>query len=252
MDRDAALAAVANHPGWYHTLDLGGGVVVQGSVDVRPFVKRALPRSLAGKRCLDVGTFDGFWAFAMEDRGAASVVGIDVDDTTQLEHPPLDRERNIAAARASGVVPGDGFRIAAAARGSRARRVSCNVYDLDADAIGGQVDFVLVGAILQHLRDPVRALERVRGVLAPGGTAVLVETVSTRLSLLQPRTPVGEFRPAMPDNRFTWWVPNLSLLRAWPTAAGMPPVSKVPVLHRPLRGNGKGDWVAAVTVRPAP
>lgn len=251
MDRDQALAAVPEHPGWYHTLDLGGGVVVDGSADMRPLAPRALPSSLAGRRCLDVGTFDGFWAFEMEARGAASVVAIDVDDPATLEHPPLRRESNLADFARSRVLPGDGFRLAAAARGSSVRRVTCNVYDLDAERIGGQVDVVLVGAILQHLRDPVRALERVRSVLAPGGRAILVETVSARNTLLHPRTPVGEFRPAMPHNRFTWWVPNLSLLRAWPTAAGMPPVSRRPVLHRPLRGAGRGDWMAVVTVAPA-
>lgn len=251
MDRDAALQAVRDHPGWYHSIDLGGGQSVDGFVDLRPFLRRALPTTLAGRRCLDVGTFDGFWGFAMEDRGAASVVGIDVDDTTELEHPPLHRDANVAASRASRIVPGVGFRLAAAARGSAVRRVSCNVYDLTVDAIGGPVDFVVVGTILQHLRDPVHALERVRSVLAPGGSAVLVETISTSLTLRHPRRPVAEFRPAMPDNRFTWWAPNLSLLRAWPTAAGMPPTSRLPVLHRPVRGAGTGDWVAAVRVAPA-
>jgi len=251
VDRYAALQAVRKHPGWYHSIDLGDGKQVDGFVDLRPFLRRSLPTDLRGKRCLDIGTFDGFWGFAMEDRGAKSVVGIDVDDTSQLEHPPLHRTDNISVARASGVVPGVGFARAAAARGSTMCRVCCNVYDLDADAIGGPVDFVVVGTILQHLRDPVRALERVRAVLAPGGSAVLVETVSMSLTLQHPRRPVGEFRPAMPDNRFTWWAPNLSLLRAWPTAAGMPPTSRVPVLHRPVRGAGRGDWVAAVTVAPA-
>lgn len=250
MTTQDALAALADHPGWYHTVDVAPGVTTQGLADLRPFTGRALPRSLAGKRCLDVGTFDGFWAFAMEDRGAASVVAIDVDDTSDLEHPPLRREANLAAARASGIVPGVGFRLIAAARGSHARRVTCNAYDLDVDAIGGPVDFVLVGAILQHLRNPVRVLERVRSVLAPGGCAVLVETISTRLTLQHPRRPVAEFRAAMPDSEFTWWVPNLSLLRAWPTAAGMPPTSRRPVLHRPVQGSGRGDWVAAVRVAP--
>lgn len=251
MDREQALQAVRRHSGWYHTIDLGGGDQTEGFVDLRPFLRRSLPRSLAGRRCLDVGTFDGFWGFAMEDRGASSVVGIDVGDSSQLEHPPLRRADNLAAAHASAVPHGTGFSLAAAARGSRMRRVCCNVYDLDADAVGGPVDFVLVGTILQHLRDPVRALERVRSVLAPGGSAVLVETISTSLTLRHPRRPVGEFRPAMPDNHFTWWVPNLSLLRAWPTAAGMPPTSRLPALHRPVQGAGRGDWVAAVTVAPA-
>jgi hypothetical protein len=41
------------------------------------------------------------------------------------------------------------------------------------------------------------------------------------------------------------------MLKAWPTAAGMPPTSRLPVLHRPVRGAGKGDWVAAVRVAPS-
>ncbi len=250
MDREAARAAVTAHPGWYHTIDLGRGLLTEGFTDLRAFAPRALPGSLAGRRCLDVGTFDGFWAFEMERRGAASVVAIDVDGSEALEHPPLRRAANLAAARASGVVPGVGFAVAAEVLGSAARRVSCNVYDLDTEAIGGPVDFVLVGAILQHLRDPVRALQRVRAVLAPGGCAVLVETVSSRLTLVHPRRPLGEFRAARADSAFTWWVPNLSLLRAWPTAAGMPPVSRRPVIARAVQGSGRGDWVAAVRVSP--
>src|ERR1700730_10047735 len=57
---------------WYHTLDLGNGVVTPGFVDHREQVaQHQFPASLAGKRCLDVATFDGFWAFEMEKRGAA-------------------------------------------------------------------------------------------------------------------------------------------------------------------------------------
>ncbi|MDP9100555.1 MAG: hypothetical protein M3N21_00155, partial [Actinomycetota bacterium] len=91
MDREEAVAALRAHPGWYHSMDLAPGVTTSGFTDLRAFSSRALPASLAGGRCLDVGTFDGFWAFEMERRGAASVVGIDVDDTEQLEHPPLRR-----------------------------------------------------------------------------------------------------------------------------------------------------------------
>jgi hypothetical protein len=54
---------IARYP-WYHTLDLGGGVVARGMFDHRGFEDRyGLPRDLSGRRCLDVGTMDGFWAF---------------------------------------------------------------------------------------------------------------------------------------------------------------------------------------------
>ena len=45
------------------------------------------PQSLRGKRCLDVGTYDGFWAFEMERRGAAEVVAVDVLDHARWDWP---------------------------------------------------------------------------------------------------------------------------------------------------------------------
>ena len=77
--------------GWYHTIELAPGQETEGMFDLRPFVDRyGLPESLAGKRCLDVGTWDGFWAFEMERRGG-EVVGIDLDDERLLDYPPRRR-----------------------------------------------------------------------------------------------------------------------------------------------------------------
>src|SRR3954454_13821602 len=73
---------------WYHTIDLGSGVVTPGEYDLRPILGRVpLPRSLTGMRCLDVGTHDGFWAFEMERRGAERVLAIDLDDPARLDWP---------------------------------------------------------------------------------------------------------------------------------------------------------------------
>jgi SAM-dependent methyltransferase len=215
-------------------MDLAPGVATTGIADLRPFLARALPPSLAGLRCLDVGTFDGFYAFALEDRGAGEVVGIDVADPTELEHPPLTRERNLRDAATSGINPGEGFALAAAARRSSARWVHCNVYDLTPEAVGGPVDYVVVGTILQHLRDPVRAMQRVHDVLVPGGRGVMIETVSTALTLLEPRRAVASFRAAAPTNLFSWWVPNLNAIKSWARAAsltvppGVPPTYRIP------------------------
>ena len=81
---DSLRAALARQ--WYHTIELAPGVVTPGWFDTRPVsAKIPMPPSLAGKRCLDVGTFDGFWAFEMERRGAAETVGIDVLDPMQWD-----------------------------------------------------------------------------------------------------------------------------------------------------------------------
>ena len=63
-----------------------------GWFDTRATVRKVpLPASLAGKRCLDVGTWDGFWAFEMERRGAESVLAIDLQDQDQWDWPPETR-----------------------------------------------------------------------------------------------------------------------------------------------------------------
>jgi hypothetical protein len=46
-----------------------------------------IPEDLSGKRCLDVATMDGFWAFEMERRGAASVTALDLEDPDELDWP---------------------------------------------------------------------------------------------------------------------------------------------------------------------
>jgi tRNA (mo5U34)-methyltransferase len=63
-------------------------VVTPGWIDTRAVAGRIpLPFSLAGQRCLDVGTFDGFWAFEMERRGAAEVIAIDILDPAKFDWP---------------------------------------------------------------------------------------------------------------------------------------------------------------------
>ena len=82
----AALADRVAARDWYHTLELAPGVVTPGWFDLRDMPdKVGLPASLAAQRCLDVGTFDGFWAFAMERRGAAEVVAADVPDPAEWD-----------------------------------------------------------------------------------------------------------------------------------------------------------------------
>src|SRR5260370_705542 len=59
---------------WYHTLELAPGVVTPGWFDLRPVADKLPWPDLTGRPCLDVGTFDGFWAFAMARRGGLAHV----------------------------------------------------------------------------------------------------------------------------------------------------------------------------------
>lgn len=204
---------VADHD-WYHTLDLAPGVVTPGWFDHRPIVTKVpLPARLEGRRCLDVGTFDGFWAFEMERRGAAEVVAIDVLDPGRWDWPAGSSSETVAAlaARHAG---GRGFDLARRVLGSAVVRHDLSVYDLDPRRLG-EFDVVYVGSLLIHLRDPVGALLRVGSVCR--GELVLVDNVDWTLSRLFPRRCVagldGRGRP-------WWWKANAAGLVRIVEAAG--------------------------------
>jgi tRNA (mo5U34)-methyltransferase len=147
---------------WYHTIDLGDGVVTPGFVDHRDQVRLyGLPDSLAGMRCLDVATFDGFWAFEMEKRGAAEVVGIDVYSLADCDFPTNWRREYLGAQKLT--VKGSGFAYAKRARNSTAQRRVLSVYELSPRTVG-TFDFVFMSDLMLHLREPLRALEAVWSV----------------------------------------------------------------------------------------
>ena len=199
---------------WYHSIELPNGLLTPGLYDLTSAVPHSLlPASLRGRRCLDVGTHDGFWAFEMEARGADDVVAIDLDDSAQFQFrhpvPPLDLiEQDIA-------VRTHAFKTAQAARRSQVRRESISVYDLEVARLG-TFDFAFIGTLLHHLRDPVGALLAIRRVVT--GELIVNGVFSISKSILFPRTPVAELLPsALPS---FWNIPNLVALQSQLNAAG--------------------------------
>jgi tRNA (mo5U34)-methyltransferase len=238
----AARAAIDENPVWYHTLELAPGAVTPGHVDLRRVAAKVLPDDLSGKRALDVGTFDGFWAFELEQRGA-EVVAIDVESVDAGQLIPIKRERIERVTHELDIQLGRGFRIACELLGSRARRVVCDVVDLTPEAIGGPVDVAFMGALLVHLRDPVAALERVRESLVPGGELYQLEPISLWLSMLHPRRPVAHLQTLETD--FNWWLANRAALSAWLRTAGFIDVRRLGI-HRPPERKPMRNWYQAI------
>jgi tRNA (mo5U34)-methyltransferase len=214
---------------WYHTLELPGGELTPGWFDTRSAVDRVpWPRpTLDGLRCLDVGTWDGFWAFEMERRGAAEVVAIDVPDPRGWDWPARATPTGMAML---GVMKGEdrAFDVAARALGSSVRREDLSVYELSRERLG-RFDLVFVGSLLLHLRDPVGALERVRSVCA--GALVLAETVELASSLRWPRRPVARLEG---HDAPWWWQPNVATVRRMVRAAGFEVVAGTGLYFVPL------------------
>ena len=237
MDR-SSLAAEVNRYSWYHTLDLGDGVVTSGVFDHRPVLARyPVPADLSGLRCLDVGTMDGFWAFEMERRGAAEVVAIDLEDPERLDWPRSLRATN---EKTMDIEKPLRFELARDALGSNVERVLRSVYELDDDL--GTFDFVFCGDLLLHLKDPITAVENLYRVCR--GSATVCTTIT--------RYRWGR-RRALADfdgiDEFQWWTLSQAALERMMRAAGfarvegakpfeVPPTAGGP--WRGLRGAARG------------
>jgi tRNA (mo5U34)-methyltransferase len=225
----AALQAEVDRYPWYHTLELGEGVKTKGMFDHAPVLQHyPIPDDLSGMRCLDVATMDGYWAFEMERRGAASVTALDLEDPEELDWPASLRaghEKTMDETKA------ERFALAKERLGSNVERVLLSAYDLGPEL--GTFDFVFCGDLLLHLKDPITPVENIRSVCT--GSAVIANVIT--------KFRFNESRPmAILDgiDTFTWWTTNLEGLIRIVRAGGFARVEPGETFELPYREGG--DW----------
>lgn len=193
---------------WYHTIELPQGIVTPGTYDHRPLLPRyGIPQDLLGKRALDVATFDGFWAFEMERRGA-DVVATDVGRFSESDFPPPVRE--VLVGEGLDRETGTGFRIAHRALKSKVERIERSVYELDPEDLG-TFDLVHVADLLLHLESPLAALRSIRRVTS--GMALITDCFDPKLD--------GEVTRYLGGwASVPWWLPSLDTLAQMVLDAG--------------------------------
>jgi tRNA (mo5U34)-methyltransferase len=215
VDPDTAREAVESVRLWYHTMELAPGVVTPGWFDLRPIVDRLPWPDLRGKRCLDIGPWDGFLSFEMERRGASEVVALDISSHEEWDWPAVARHKGPEALREmAGVEVGVGFQTALRVLSSKVERLESNVYNLNPEDFG-RFDVVVCGSLMLHLRDPVAALEAIRSVCS--GVFMSAEEIRLGLTLRYRRQPRAEFRGG---ERCQWWIPNVAGHRKMVASAG--------------------------------
>lgn len=207
-------ATVATVPRWYHSIEVAPGVVTPGLFDLRPVVARLPWPEVRGRRCLDVGTSDGFLAFELERRGAAEVVATDI-----ASHERWDFEHHIGELgprylhHVAGPSASAGFDTAHRLLGSSVKHERLSVYDLRPERLG-TFDVVVCGSLLLHLRDPLRALAAIRSVC--GGSLLCTNQVDLRRSLPFQRSPLVRLDGTSGITQ--WWIPgppgHVQMLRA--------------------------------------
>jgi tRNA (mo5U34)-methyltransferase len=204
---------------WFHNIDLGGVLTAPEHFlgDYPGIVWRALapslPADLSGRTVLDVGCNAGFFSLQLKRRGAARVVGLDLDP------------RYLAQARLAAEVSGLDIEL---------RELS--VYDVA--ALGERFDVVLFMGVLYHLRHPLLALDLLRRHVA--GDLLVFQSMLRGSEGRFPAAPDYPFEerdvfdhPAWPKLHFVehgyagdgtnWWIPNRACAEAMLRSAGFAP-----------------------------
>lgn len=176
---DADLEAFVKETLWYQSVRLRH-VKTNGTYDHEPHLDRyGFPESLKAKNVLDVGAADGFFSFEFERRGG-DVLSVDLDmsrpEVTERCCSPIHREaymRKYKEARSRNskwfetfarrlAVEPHSFQIARAILNSNVQFEYRSVYDLR--NLQRQFDFVFCGDMIEHLKDPIEAVEILRDV----------------------------------------------------------------------------------------
>jgi tRNA (mo5U34)-methyltransferase len=200
---DDLRSLVASNPRWYHTIELAPGIVTPGLFDLRGVVDRLPWPNVRGARCLDIATYDGFFAFELERRGAAEVVATDIKDYDEWDLPEPERAFGVNSMKAGWGEKGRGFAIAKEALGSAVRREWVNVYDLSPERVG-MFDVIVCGSLLLHLSDPIGALRAIRSVCK--GVFLSAEAIDPFLTFVHRRRPVTRLMGV--GGLRQWFVPN--------------------------------------------
>jgi tRNA (mo5U34)-methyltransferase len=175
---------------WFHTIDLGYGVVTPGmdpTADKIPLLD--LPDSFEGKTVLDVGAYDGFFSFEAERRGAARVLATDHYCWTHSQENPI--------------ADGCGFDIAHWALESSVEKRLISVEDISPSTVG-TFDYVFFLGVLYHSPDPLGYLRNVASVCSD---TLIVET---HVDGLDYKRPMMVFYPGetLNGDGSNFWGPN--------------------------------------------
>jgi tRNA (mo5U34)-methyltransferase len=232
---------------WYHTVDLGGGLITPGLYDYRQTIADFhFPDDMRGMTVLDVGSATGFFAFEFERRGAR-VVSTELPSLRDLDRFPGQDVENSVRKIERMIFP-DGLDLESHRRGDSERelyrcllegpfrfcherlrssveRCYSTIYELTLEKTGVAegFDLVFVGDVLLHTLYPLKAL----AALAPmcRGELVLAQMLPDGAQEPAAMAYVGGDDPD--EDHIQWWLPNKSCLIEMLKKLGFPVVDEV-------------------------
>jgi len=238
---DAIRERVRAIPFWWHSIDLGNGVVTPGQKTpdlLRLELESLRLPPLVGKTVLDIGAWDGYYSFAAESQGAADVVALD-HYVWSMDIPAMqsywseckrkgivpDQYDKVPGMWQPDVLPGKrGFDLAHDLRGSHVESIVADFTTTDLDVLGA-FDVVLYLGVLYHMQDPFRCLRRLAQVT---NELAVIETAAICIPGYEGHA-LWEFYESNELNAdvSNWWAPSLTALLATCRAAGFSRVEAV-------------------------
>ncbi len=215
---DPMLQDEVNQIHWWHTIDLGQGIVTQGMTDTFTRIQQiGMSDDLTGKTVLDIGAWDGFFSFEAEKRGASRVVAL---DNKVWNHPNFGRK---------------GFDLARRCLASQVEDVDLDVHLLAPERVGGTFDVVLFMGVLYHVTNPFLALQAVSSVCHD---QLILET---HVDLEEIQRPVLAFYPEREcaGDSANWYGPNSAAVLAMLKVVGFK-TAKIHWSHLDSRRNPVG------------
>jgi tRNA (mo5U34)-methyltransferase len=260
------MAIDANGIFWWHSIEMPDGTVTPGekapAVQDHQLTSLGLPE-LAGRTVLDIGAWDGWFSFRAEAAGATRVVALDefvwaLDFTRAAEYwdyvhaceargEPHDQWGPECTYWDRDALLGKrGFDRARAALGSRVEPVIADFMECDLDALGS-FDVVLFLGVLYHMREPLRALRRLRSVTKE---YAVIETAAIDVPGLD--GPFVEFVPGYEVNNdpTNWYFPTEAAVLGMCRAAGFGSAVAVNRRADAPRATGIVDYRLTVHARP--
>ncbi|MCY2947195.1 MAG: methyltransferase domain-containing protein [Planctomycetota bacterium] len=158
------IQKLINQIPWYHEFEFGNGLKAHSTTPdvgdhkaIWHFLHHQLDAiDFQNKRVLEIGSWDGYWSFEAEKRGAAYVLSTD------------DVSQNWSA--------GQGIHLAKELFGSNIDiKQDVSAYQLEAKLKGeGPFDIIIYFGVYYHLFDPLYAFSQIRHLCGPN-TVVLID-----------------------------------------------------------------------------
>lgn len=196
-------------PIWFHTFNLADGIYTPGIArDHRYRIPALTPERFRNRAVLDIGTFDGFYAFLAERLGASRVVGIDNEQYVDW----------IEGRFGVDLEPAAGFNSIHRLLGSS---VEYRLLDaMEVDQLSEKFDLILCFGMLHRVTDPLAVLTLLAGQLKPGGE-ILLETYGSRRSADTAALDVFLPGEVYPGDDFVYWGYPVEGLRRLGAIAGL-------------------------------